>query len=422
MNIKRTELAEGVGFSELTDSKFKTCSVYIKFITKLDQSTASANAIASGVLSVSNSKLPSLAALNEKLSELYGASLNNSVRKYGDMQLIGLSASWIADRYTLEGENITGDMLNIVCDCLFHPNISGSEFESSSFSISKNDILDTISAEFNNKRGHAITQAVSAAFRTEPAAVSVYGTKETAEAVTSAEAYAAYLELMRTARIEIYLISPEPITAAANQLKNCFAGLERCPEEMSYDSLSPLKASPETVEETAGVNQCKTVLVFKSELDDQLAFYLMNNILGGSSVSKLFLNVREKQSLCYYCSSRYLSSKNALLIDSGVEKGDIPQAEAEILRQLDEICSGNISEQELESAMLTFENSLASVGDTPSSYASWMFDNFLDGCDDTPAQRWEMYRAVTKDRIVQAAKSLKLDCIYHMLSTEGESQ
>ena len=46
---------------------------------------------------------------------------------------------------------------------------------------------------------------------------------------------------------------------------------------------------------------------------------LMAALFGGTPNSKLFLNVREKLSLCYYCSASYNSMKGIMLVQSGVE-------------------------------------------------------------------------------------------------------
>ena len=135
-------------------------------------------------------------------------------------------------------------------------------------------------------------------------------------------------------------------------------------------------------------------------------------------LTKLFVNVREKLSLCYYCACRFNPAKNTLTVDSGVEKANIGAAETEILRQLDELKNGSISDDELESAFLVLDNALAAVGDTPSSYSSWYFERFCDGVSVDPKQQSERYREVTKERIIAAAQSFRLDSRYYMTVKE----
>ena len=186
MKYNRTELAENIGFSSIIDEKFKTSSISIRFITPLSADTAAANALGMGTLSSSNSTYKTLAALNEKLSALYGAGLSSFARKRGDVQILGIGASWICNRYAIDEEDVEGEMLDIFRDCLFAPNAEGGEFDSESFNITKKDLLDRIDAELNNKRGFAIARAAETAFKGEPAENSCYGTKGSASAVSSA--------------------------------------------------------------------------------------------------------------------------------------------------------------------------------------------------------------------------------------------
>ena len=418
MRIKRTELGENIGFTAVTDEKFKTCSVYLRFMTPLDAANAAANSLAVGSLSASSSTLPSVAALNERLSALYGSALGSFTRKRGDIQILGLSASWICSRYALEGEDIEGEMLSLFRDCLFSPNAADGAFDETSFRITKNDLLDRIDAEMNNKRSYALDRASEIAFAGEPAEFSCYGTRASAEAVTPADAYNAYLRLLGTAQVEIYYVAPAENDAVPELFRREFSAIDRRSQRCTFRAVSPVKPEPATVTEEMDVNQCKTVLTFKSSSDDFYAIRVMSAILGETPVSKLFVNVREKLSLCYYCACRFNPAKNTLTVDSGVEKANIGAAETEILRQLDELKNGSISDDELESAFLVLDNALAAVGDTPSSYSSWYFERFCDGVSVDPKQQSERYREVTKERIIAAAQSFRLDSRYYMTVKE----
>lgn len=421
MKYNRTELAENIGFSSIIDEKFKTGSITVRFITELSGDTSAANAVGVGVLSASNSTLKTLAELNEKLSSLYGAALSTFARKRGDVQVLGLSSSWINNRYAIDGEDVEGEMLGIIRDCIFSPNVQNDEFDEASFRITKKDLLDRIDAELNNKRGYALSRAAEIAFDGEPAENSCYGTKDSAAAVTSAEAYAAYKKLLETAQVEIYYISPTENPAVEAMFRESFAKIERSPKTCKFRNISPVKSEPLTASDEFDVRQCKMVLTFKSDSDDLFALKMLSTIYGETPVSKLFMNVRERLSLCYYCACRINGAKGALMVDSGVERANIEKAKDEILRQLDEIRNGNITDDELESAVLSLDNALSQIGDTPSSYSGWYFERFCDGRIRTPEEQYEDYKNVTKSRIIEAAKTLELDSVYLMLNKEAEN-
>lgn len=420
MNYNRKLIGDNIGFSTIIDEKFNTCSLYIQFITELDKSTVSEYAFVSGILGTNNAELKTLAEVNKRLLSLYGADLHSSVRKRGDLQIVTLSASWIHDRFALENENISVQMLEIVKNCIFNPYAENEAFNDEAFRINRREILDVISAELNDKRTYTINRTSRLAYKGEPASLPSHGTLETAKAVTPESAFAAYKKLMQTAQVEIFYVSPENDDCAAAVFAENFAKIKRQPVSFPFRSASPLKTAPELLSEEFDVGQAKIAFSLKSDSTDYDALYLMSIILGGTPVSKLFTNVREKLSLCYYCSCRYNEPKNSFIIDCGVERENIPAAAEEIFRQIDEIKNGNISDDEIRSAVLALENGYAAVGDTPASYAAWYFDRFCDGDYITPLEKYERMRSVSKERIIQAAGTVRHDCTFHMLNKEGE--
>lgn len=418
MKYNRTELAGDIGFSTVIDSKFKTNSISIRFITRLEKGIAADNTIGIGALTTSTGRYKTLAELSEKLSELYGASVSSSSKKRGDIQILSVNASWISNRYAIDGEDITGEMLDLVCGALFRPNAENGEFDNDSFDITKKDLLDKIESEINNKRGYALARAAETAFRGEPAENSCYDTKESAEKVTAASAYNAYRRLLETAGVEIFYVAPEENAEVCARIAEEFSRLDRRPEDVVFDSPSRIKPDIERVSDELDVNQCKMVMAFKTESDDMYATKLMSIIYGGTPVSKLFMNVREKLSLCYYCACRTIASKSALFVDSGVERANIEKAENEILFQLDEIRNGNFTDEEVESALLTIDNSLSGVGDTAGSYISWYFERLCEGEIIEPDEQYKRFLDVTRERIIGAAKAVRLDSVYLMLNKE----
>lgn len=420
MNYKRISLGDNIGYTAVVDGKFNTCSIRITMILPMSRDTISEFSIANNILSDVNSKLPTIATMNEKLSELYGAGLSSSAGQRGDLQILTLSSSWLSNRFAIDGEDITAEMLEIITDCLFSPLADENDFNEDIFRLSKKEILDSIDARFNDKRDYTLKKAREIAYKGEPAEICGHGSRESAEVVTSQSAYMAYKKMLETAQIEITLVSPEEYPEIPRLFEEKFKAVNRCSQNYCFFAPSPLKDSPVVVKEEYDVRQAKIALNFKYDTDDIDAVHLMCVIFGGTPVSKLFMNVREKLSLCYYCACRMSEYKNSVTVDCGVEKDNIEKATAEIMAQLEEMRNGNISDEELQSAVLALENSYTSVGDTVGSYISWYFDCFCKNEYITPAEQLEKLFAVTKERIIEAAKNLKFDSAYHMLNKETE--
>lgn len=415
----REKLGDGIHYNSIINERQKTNTIIIHFVTGLSQDTASLNAVIPYILAGSSSVYPTITELNKKLSELYGAVIKGSVSKMGDSQVLSLMAGCINDRYAFDGEKVTEDMTKVMTDCLVRPHLQNGVFFEKDFELKKQELIDDIEAEINEKRSFAFKRANMNIFNGEPAAVSVKGDVSRAEKLTAADAYKQYLELLKTAQIEIFFVGAQEsagckkiITDALNSVGRAFGG-------DNSSAKSPLKSEVCRVTEKYDVAQSKMVMGFKTDCDDPVTMKLMNAIFGATPISKLFMNVREKLSLCYYCSSGYNDKKGVIYVDSGVEKENISKAEAEILNQLDAMRRGDFTDEETENARKAVINSWKGVSDGARSIAEWYFSRSYSGDSLSPEEMIEKLKKVTRDDIIKAADSLKLDTVYVLTGKEN---
>lgn len=413
-------LGDGIHFTSITDTRFKTNFMAVYLITELSAETAAANAVIPLVLSKSSAAYRSVTEINKKLSELYGASLNGDVAKLGDSQAVILTASCIADNFTLGGEAITGELTDVMLGCLLSPNVEGEAFYPKNFELNKQELIDEIDAEINEKRSYAMMRAGKTIYQGEPAAITAHGDKEFAESLTAKSSYSQYQALLRTARIEIFFVGGGDPQDAKNRFAKAFHPLSREYTSAYASAKSLLKSSPADVVETLDIAQSKMVMAFKSGYTNTPAMKLMNAIFGQTPFSKLFINVREKLSLCYYCAAMFDDRKGILMVDSGVEKENIQKARAEILNQLNEVAQGNFTDEEMSNSALSLINSFRAVNDSPYSIATWHLRQAYNGTEFSPEQEIERVQAVSREDIIDAAKSLALDTVYVLTKKGGE--
>lgn len=240
--------------------------------------------------------------------------------------------------------------------------------------------------------------------------------------MTPQNTLAAYREVLHTAPAEIYFVGAESQPMLLEKLKAALTPIDR-PNVPSYTFHvpSPAKAEPVTVVEPLPVNQAKMVLVLKSDCDNRYVMQMVSYILGALPSSKLFANVREKMSLCYYCSSSYSTPKQTMIISSGVEHDNLEKAKTAILEQLTAIQNGDISDAELESARMSIYNTLNGIGDTPGSHINWYQGCYYWNNYHTPEDSLKQYLAITKEDITKAARTLKLDTVYIMDTKKEEA-
>lgn len=420
---ERQMISDSIGLNTIIDPKFKTNTINVRFILPVSREKSAGFALAASLLTTSCRKYPSIAALNRKMNRLYGGSASVDVSKLGDYQIITASFSALCNCYALDNEDILGELLDIAENCLFDPNVTENGFSENEFAIKAKDLLDTIEAEINNKRGYAVRQCLNIAYKDEPSANLVYGTRETVLELTPESTFESYKKMINTAAIEIFFVSPEEEPALADKFREMFAKADRKNASVlpSFITPSRLKPEPEEVTETLPVAQCKMVMAFKTDCKDPQTMTLMNMLYGGVPFSRLFTNVREKLSLCYYCSSSYSETKQTLVVDCGVLKSNIETAKAEILKQLQAVAEGDFSDELLDNTRMSAYNSIKTLGDTPSSYVRWYFTDLVRGVSRSVEEALAAYKAVTREQIMEAASSLKLDTVYILEASEEEA-
>jgi predicted Zn-dependent peptidase len=414
-SINRTEISNGVFFSSIKDSRFKTMKITANLIVPLSAENASSNALICGVLSHSCKAYPDFTALSKKLSALYGAEIETSISKAGDNQLLRISASGLDDRYAFAGDSVAEELSALLCNVIFEPNLVDNAFVESEVEQERRQLLDLIDSEFNDKRTYANGQLIKNMYADEVFGIKRYGTAEKIKEATPSSLYTTWQNLLKTAKFEIMYIGDSPADKAKAVFERAFSNIEREPAQLSTKVLRT-SAQAKHLSEEMELSQSKLVMGFRAGTaipDKEVnATRLMCAILGGTANSKLFCNVREKQSLCYYCSARYDRLKGFIIVDSGVEGENIEKAEAGILKEIEDMKNGIISDFEMDATKMAVINSFRSSNDTVGGIESWYSSQLFDDRFQTIEELSNAINAVTKEEVVAAANKLNLDTVY----------
>ena len=154
---------------------------------------------------------------------------------------------------------------------------------------------------------------------------------------------------------------------------------------------------------------------------DFYACTLFNELLGTSPVSKLFVNVRERLSLCYSCHSVYNAYKGAITVACGLENANRERAEEEILRQIQAIADGEITDEEWTAARQSLENAYRQLEDSPAALESFYFGRALAGVSATTAQSRASFEAVAREDVIAIARGIRCDTVFFLRQTgDGE--
>lgn len=417
--INRRKIADGVYFSSITDKRYKKNLISVAFSTQLSEETATENVIVPLLLTKCNSKFPSYKAFNNKMSRLYASGIGGTTGRQYDLQTISFGAYYLDDVYALAGEKMTEIMTDILIDCLTSPVTENGVFTAKFVELEKKTAIDNIETAINDKRSYAIERAMKTICKGEPASVCSYGTVEKAKLITPESAYKAYRRMLETMPCEIICTGCSDFDGVAEKFAAAFEKAGRHDIENTTIALSPVKTQTEEVTERLTVNQSKLVLGFKSHSDDDAALVLLQKIFGGTTSSKLFQNVREKMSLCYYCSAARNDLKGIMLVNSGVENENIEKTKEAVIDQLEEIKNGNFTDEDINFAEMAIKNDFKSVADSAGNVSNWYFDCIRKNDIVTPEEKLERYLGVSKERIIAAAKSMVLDSVYVLTGNEN---
>lgn len=426
MSGKILNLAQGVEGLFIKNERFNTTLVSCNIYIPLKAETASLYALLPFILTSCSKKYPDFSRLNYKLNRMYGARLDASAEKYGDYQLLRLNVSVINDKFCLDGESLVKQASELLLGLIFEPNTENGEFMESDVAREKRKAIEHIKGEYSEKRIYAKNRLIWEMYKDSDYGVPKCGTVADVEKITGKTLYSAWQKMLKTALIRFQVVGIAVPTGLFEEISKRFAGVERENITDCKSSL-PTKAAKEVnyVDEFMDVNQGKLCMGFSSEVfgndEKSLPLMVMSDIFGGGPYSRLFANVREKLSLCYYCSASSIRQKGLVTVESGIETENAEKAKTEILNQLEIVKKGEFSDFEFESSKKSICDSLNTYNDSQGLLDMWYAlkinnDNLYSPCDIA-----EKIKLVTKQDVVAAAKGVKLHTVYRLLPKGGKA-
>lgn len=413
--MKRENLAPGVFLNTLDAQKFNRCRITIRFQYPACRKTATAGAVLPLVLERCCADYPDMTLLSRRLAKLYGADLSVDNSTNGANRVLTVSVTGIKDEFALEGEDLTAEYADLVFGVAFRPYLVNGLFDEEAVAIERGKLRQQLQAEVNDKRLYCVRQARRRFFGDSLAGVERDGYLEEVDGVTPQLLTQVYEEMLCKASIEVTAIGAKDETVRRLLL----AALEGRKREWQapLPGLFMPRQQPDHQVETMDMVQAKLCLLFTAGrctgAQEIAASRLAMALYGGSVTSRLFLNVREKQSLCYYCSSSYTSVTGCMMVDSGVEPANAQKAEAAILKELAQLCDGPITDEEMEDCRRGLLSSLESVEDSLSGLEGWYFAEIARGGPvSTPAQARAALEQVTKEQVRQVLRQFTLSVSY----------
>lgn len=418
---QRMELMPGVYLTVIHTDKFKTNCLSLNLLRPLCQEEASLNALLPDVLLRGCKLCPDMGAIAAWLDERYGAGALATARKKGEVQAIGFFLDFIEEGFA-PGEHLTEDMCRLLGSFLLEPVLEHGVFRRDYVEGEQVNLVNAIESQINDKRSYAAMRMRQEMFPEERYGVSKYGTLEQVKEITPEGLYRHYQTVLETSQIEILYTGQLSPGTVRGYLMKALENLPRGEILKVETSLGTEPESPREITEDMDITQGKLVMGFRTGITHRDSRYpallLMSGIYGGGLTSKLFMNVREKLSLCYYASSGLDAFKGVMVVSSGVDTDKYETARTEILAQLESCRQGDISQEELEAARRGLVSSLRSSGDSPYNMDEFYLGKIVSGHSYEPDTLADALLQVDKAAVQAVANAVKLDTIFFLRGAE----
>ena len=420
MSAKLLNLADGVEGLFVKNDRFNTTLISYNFYLPLKKETVASYALLPFILTSCGKDYPDFSKLNLKLAKLYGARLNASAEKYGDYQLLKMTISVINDRFSLDGESLVKSASLLLLNLIFSPNTEDGAFLTEDLEREKRKAIEHIKGEISEKRIYAKKRLIEEMYENSPYGIPKCGTVEDVEKITEKSLYNAWEQMLQTAFVRVQVVGSAVPTGLFEDITERFSVTER--KNITDCKISEPTEKRNTVKrvtDNMDVTQGKLCLGFSAEMcgndDTTLPLMVMTDIFGGGPYSRLFSNVREKMSLCYYCSASAVRQKGLITVESGIETENALKAEKEILNQLEAVKKGEFSDFEFQSSIKSISDSLNSYNDSQNSIDLWYAIKVNNDSVYSPEDIAEKLKNITREDVVNTANGVTLNTVYKLL-------
>ena len=416
-NLKTIEIGKNVNLTLIPESKFKTNLISVFILRNLDRNEVTKNALLPGVLKSGCSKYKTIGELTNREEELYGTYLNAGILKKGENQVLGFRILGVNEKYL--DEKILAQGIELLNEVINNPLVVDGGFNEDYLNIEKEILKNAIIGIINDKARYAMKKANEIMFEGEPYAISGNGYIEDLDSINGVNLYEYYKEILKTSPIEIVVEGQFDEDEVVNIIKEKFtfdrADIIDIQKSEYYKSIDKVKE----IHETMDIAQGKLVMGYRCNVDylDEEKYYsllLGSRILGGGADSKLFINVREKESLCYTIYSTIQKNKSAMFICSGIEAENYDKTVSLIKEQLQKVKDGDITDTEISNAKIGFISSLNSLNDEIGRISDFYLSQYISRNNSTVEDIKNMINKATKEDIVEAVKNIELDTIYFL--------
>lgn len=411
------EIIKGVHLHFIQSEKFKTNKIKVRFSAPMSEKTIAGRVLTASMLETSNALYPTSQAFREKLANLYGANYSTSLSRRGLVHYLDINLSFVRDQFLSRKNMLADEILDFLKASLFFPLSNGQAFDTKTFEIEKRNVLTDLEAEIENHFYHAHRELNNLFYDLPEMRIPRVATIELVEKETAETSFAAFQQMLNQDQIDFFFIGDFNEIAVREKIQEFQFSEREQPLQLSYQQ-NYSNITREKLEQR-DVHQSIVELAyhFSSQYGDRshLPLIVLNGLLGGFAHSKLFVNVREKESLAYTISSSFDIFSGLMRIYAGIDRANRTKTIALINRQILDLKRGHFTDEELEQTKNMLKNSILLAQDRQNTLIERAYMSSVLGKNFLSLEAWlKALENVSKADLIEAAQQLKLQAIYFM--------
>lgn len=412
------QLNEGVHLHVLPTKKYKTIRMMLKFRAPLNKKTITKRAMLANLLETNSKKYPTQTALRSVLSNMYGASFGTGVSKKGNTHILSFSLNLVNEKYLSKGDNVLQEGIDFLKEVIFQPNAENGQFHEKTFNREKDNLVDYYSSLFDDKQTYASLALQELFFEDVNQQTPSVGTKEDLKEISPTSLYDYYQDILSQDKIDIYVLGD----VNAKEIQSAFEQFNFSPREVITTSSfynEPAASEVENKTEQQEIIQAKFNLGYTTNIfyhdPTYYAAQVFNGLFGGFPHSKLFMNVREKESLAYYASSSMDTFRGMMTVQTGIDVQKVDQVKEIIALQLKEMQAGNFTDESISQTKEMLKNQLFQSEDNAGAVIERIYALQLAKGNVLSIDEWvARIEKVTKEDIIEVANQVKLKATFFL--------
>lgn len=412
----------GYKLTSIKSDKFKTNLISVSFQSEIKRETVTSRSLLPYVLRSATEKLPSKKEINTYLESLYGASLSTTVEKRGKTHNIKFYMSLANEKFLGNREPLLEEGVELLKEVLFKPCFINGVFKESVLEVEKRLLKEYIESIYDDKVSYALQKLVTIMCKDESFSISSIGYVEDLESITPTSLLETYQKMLTEDQVSITVVGDIDHENVYQIFKKHIQFNQPTKNVQIIDRESKDINEVEIVKEEQDIAQGKLNIGYRTDTrigdKDYLPLLIFNGMFGGYAHSKLFMNVREKASLCYYCASRLDNYKGLMYVYSGIEVQNYQKALDIIALQLKDMQDGNFTDKEMDLAKKSLINSkLESLDQASGMMAHETLNDLLP--QPLTVEEWvAAVNSVTADDVKRVAMKIKEDTIFFLTGKE----